>query len=117
MWPQRDEDFARRVIGGWYLPGRAVLCFQCNNEFDFGSDSLSVVLRGYLIELLIRQGLEELVIWADTGPPLSRYVSYTPTIGIRLDIPTYSWRVARRFISTITPHLPRRLAAAAQWIT
>lgn len=105
------------VIGGWYLPGGAVLCFQCNNEFDFGPDSLSVVLRGYLIELLIRQGLEELVIWSDTGPPLSRYVSYTPTIGIRLDIPTYSWRVARRFISTITPHLPRRLAAAAQWIT
>jgi hypothetical protein len=105
------------VIGGWYRPEGAVLCFQCNNELDFGGDSLSIVLRAYLIELLIRQGLKELVIWADTRPPLSRYVSYAPTIGIRLDIPTFSWRVARSLISTVTPHLPKRLAAAAQWIS
>src|SRR5262249_7240219 len=47
------------VAGGWYMPGRAVLCFQCNNEKDFARDSLSVVLRAYLIELLIRRGLKE----------------------------------------------------------
>ena len=104
------------VIGGWYRPHGAVLYFQCNNERAFGADSLSVVLRAYLIEHLIQQGLEELVIWADTGPPLSRYVSYTPTVGIRLDVPTYSWRVARSLISTIASHLPRRLAAVGQWI-
>jgi hypothetical protein len=105
------------VIGGWYRPHGAVLCFQCNNERDFGPDSLSTVLRAYLIELLIRQGLQELVIWADTGPPLSRYVTYAPTIGVCLDVPTYLWRVARLFISTVGPRLPGRLAAAAQWIT
>ena len=64
------------VIGGWYRPHSAILCFQCNNDRDFGPDSLSVVLRAYLIELLIRQGLEELVIWSGHGPPLSRYVTY-----------------------------------------
>ncbi len=105
------------VIGGWYRPGGAVLCFQCNNEGDFGPNSLSVVLRAYLIELLILQGREELVIWGDTGPPLSRYVSYVPTIGVRLDVPTYWWRAARLFISRVGPRLPRRLAAAAQWIS
>src|SRR5271169_3847098 len=104
------------VIGGWYRPGGAVLCFQCNNEHDFGPDSLSVVLRGYLIELLIRQGLEELVIWAGTGPPLSRYESNVPMIGVRLDLPTYSWRAARLLISTVGPRLPRRFAGTAQWI-
>src|SRR6266403_33364 len=105
------------VIGGWYRPGGAVLCFQCNNEGDFGPDSLSVVLRAYLIELLILQGREELVIWGDTGPPLSRYVSDVPTIGVRLDVPTYWWRAARLFVSRVGPRLPRRLAAAAQWIS
>jgi hypothetical protein len=104
------------VVGGWYRPGSAVLCFQCNNDRDFGHDSLSVVLRAYLIELLIRQGLEELVIWGGTGPPLSRYVTYVPTIGVRLDAPTHLWRGARRFISTVGPWLPKRLAAAAQWV-
>jgi len=104
------------VIGGWYGPRGAVMRIQLNNERDFGSESLSIVLRGYLIELLIRQGLEELVIWSDTGPPLSRYVSYAPTVGVRFDVPTYSWRVAALFISAIIPFLPKRLATAAQWV-
>jgi hypothetical protein len=104
------------VIGGWYRPRGAVSCFQCNNDRNFGPDSLSVVLRSYLIELLICQGLEELVIWEDTGPPLSRYVTYVPTIGVSLDAPRYTWRVARAFLSTVGPRLPGRLSAAVQWI-
>jgi hypothetical protein len=105
------------VIGGWYTNRAAVLCFQCNNERDFARDSLSVVLRAHLIDVLIRQGLDELVIWADTGPPLSRYVSHPPTIAVYLDVPTYSWRLSRLLISAVGPSLPKRLAAAAQWIT
>jgi hypothetical protein len=104
------------IIGGWYRPGGAVLCFQCNYDSDFDSDSLSTVLRSYLIELLIRQGLKELVIWGDTGPPLSRYVSYPATIGVRLDVPTVAWRAARFFMSKFGPHLPKRLASAVQWM-
>lgn len=105
------------VIGGWYRPGGAVLCFQCNDDCNFGPDSLSVVLRAYLIESLLGQGLEELVIWAGTRGPLSRYVSYVPAVGVRLDLPTCSWRVARLLISTAKPFLPSRLAAVAKWIT
>ena len=104
------------VLGGWYQPGGAILCFQCNSDRNFGSDSLSVVLRGYLIELLIRQGLQELVIWGDTVPPLSRYVTYVPTIGVRLDPSAKAWRVARRLISAVGPWLPGRLALVAQWV-
>jgi len=99
------------------MPGGAVLRFQCNNEKEFGYDSLSVVLRAYLIELLIRQGLKELVIWADTAPPLSRYVTYAHTIEVRADVTSRSWRMARSIISTIEPLLPHRLADAAHWIT
>ena len=111
----RDGEWLS-VIGGWYRPGGAVLCFQCNNDCNFGPDSLSIVLRAYLIESLIAQSLEELIIWADTRPPLSRYVSYAPAVGVRLDLPTYSWRLARLLISTAKPFLPRGLAAVAKWI-
>ena len=104
------------VIGGWYRLGGAVLCFQCNNERDFGPDSLSVVLRAYFVELLIQRRLEELVIWHGTRPPLSRYASYVPMIGVRLDKPTYSWRAVRWLVSMVGPRLPRRLADVAQWI-
>lgn len=104
------------VIGGWYRPGAGVLCFQCNNDNDFGSHSLSVVLRAYLIEKLIKQGLGELVIWSDTAPPLSRYASYTPTVAVHLDAATTTWRLARRVLSTVGPHLPKRWASAALWV-
>jgi len=104
------------VIGGWYRPGGAVLCFQCNYDREFDGDSLSTVLRAYLIELLIKQGQKELVIWGDTGPPLSRYVSYPPTIGVRLDVPSFAWRAARLCMSKLGPHLPRRLASAVRWV-
>ena len=112
----RDGEWLS-VIGGWYRPRGAVLCFQCNNDCDFAPDSLSIVLRAYLIESLIGQSLEEMVMWADTRPPLSRYVSYAPAVGVRLDLPTCSWRVARLLISTAKPLLPKRLAAVAHWIT
>jgi hypothetical protein len=104
------------VIGGWYRPGGAVLCFQCNYDCDFDGDSLSTVLRAYFIEQLIQQGLKELVIWGDTGPPLSRYVSYPPTIGVWLDVPTLAWRAARWCMSKVGPHLPTRLASAVRWV-
>jgi hypothetical protein len=104
------------VIGGWYRPGGAVLCFQCNYDCDFDADSLSTVLRAYLIEMLIGQGRKELVIWGDTGPPLSRYVTYPPTVGVQLDVRTAAWRAARFVLSKFGPHLPRRLASAAQWM-
>ena len=104
------------VLGGWYRPGGAVLRFQCNYDVDFNADSLSTVLRAYLIEHLIRLGLKELVIWGGTRAPLSRYVSNPPTIGVRLDVPSFAWRAARMCMAKVGPHLPRRLASAVRWI-
>jgi hypothetical protein len=104
------------VIGGWYRSERAVLLFQMNNDRDFGRDSLSVVLRGFLVENLISQGLRELVVWGDTGPPLSRYATYRPTISVHLDRPTLVWRTARFLISRGRSWMPKRVAWAAQWL-
>lgn len=100
------------VIGGWYGPGRAVLMYQCNDDRGRIRDSLSTVLRSYLIERLINEGLPELVIWSDTGPPLSRYVSYPPAMAVSLDARSYAWGAAQILASTVGPHLPRRLADA-----
>lgn len=100
------------VIGGWYGPGEAVLMYQCNDDRDFSRDSLSTVLRSYLIEQLIQEGLPKLVIWSDTGPPLSRYVTYPPAMAVSLDVRSNAWRAAKKLASTVGPHLPRRLADA-----
>ena len=93
----------------------ALFCDQCNNDNDHGSESLSVVLRGYCIEHLIRQGVRELVIWSETGPPLSRYVTYLPSVGVHVDVPSYPWRVVSFLASKVAPWLPKRLGKVVQW--
>jgi hypothetical protein len=104
------------VIGGVYRPCVGLLLLQLSNDRSFSRDSLSVVLRGYLIESLIRQGIRSFAIWGGTGPPLSRYVTYIPTLGIHLDLPKYEWRLARRLVAKVGPRLPRRFKPDARWI-
>jgi hypothetical protein len=100
------------IVGGTYISRGAVLLFQYNNDQDFGADSLSIVLRSYLIEFLIRKGRKELVILNGTAPPLSRYVKYRPMIEVHLDKRTASWRASRFCFSTLGRWLPGRLGKA-----
>lgn len=104
------------VVCGAYRPASGVLLLQVNNDQEFPRDSLSVVIRGYLIESLIQQGMKEFIIWAGTAPPLSRYVNYIPTVGVYLDSPDFMWRLARGLVSKIGPWLPRRIKPDARWI-
>jgi hypothetical protein len=104
------------VICGVYRPTAGVLLLQLNNDRDFPRDSLSLVLRGYLIESLVRQGMKEFIIWAGTAQPLSRYATPIPTVGVYLDSPEYKWRLVRGLISTVGPLLPGRLKPNSRWI-
>jgi hypothetical protein len=104
------------IIGGLYRLGSGVVLLQLNNDRNFPRDSLSVVLRAYLIETLIRQGTKELIFWAGTAAPLSRYVTFVPTLGIYIDRPDYGWRLVRRTVSKFGPWLPKRARADARWI-
>jgi hypothetical protein len=104
------------IVCGVYRLAAGVLLLQLNNDRDFPRDSLSVVLRAFLIESLIRQGMKEFVIWAGTAPPLSRYVAYIPALGIHLDSPEYSWRLVRGLVSKFGHWLPREVQQDACWI-
>jgi hypothetical protein len=104
------------VICGVYRHAAGVLLLQLNNDRDFSRDSLSVVMRGYLIETLIHQGMKEFIIWAGTAPPLSRYATHIPTLGIYLDSPDYGWRLIRELVSRVGPWLPKHLKEDASWI-
>lgn len=104
------------VLCGIYRPAAGVLLLQLNNDRDFPDYSLSSVLRGYLIETLIEQGMKEFIIWAGTGAPLSRYVTYIPTVAIHLDSPAYWWRLLRKSASIIGPWLPKEIRPDARWV-
>ncbi len=104
------------IIGGVYRPPAGVLLWQLNNDGEFPGDSLSVVLRGYLIESLIRDGMKEFIIWNGTQAPLSRYVTHIPALEIYLDSPEYKWHLVRGLVSKFGPWLRGQLKWNARLI-
>ena len=105
------------VAGGWYEDSRATLFVQLNQDRAFADLALSGVLRGYLIETLIHQGIRELVFWAGTGPPLARYAACVPALGVHLDRPTRGWRMLCAVLARLSAWLPDYIAAEIAWIT
>jgi len=103
------------ILGGWYGPDQATVFFQLNADREHPRDSLSVVLRGYLMEMLIAKGISRLMFWAGAGGPLNRYVQPIPALGVYLDVRRPSWRILRR-LSTFTTHLPSSMRKVASWI-
>jgi hypothetical protein len=104
------------IACGVYRPVGGMLLLQLNNDREFPMASLSVVLRGYLIESLIQQGMKELILWDGTAGPLSRYITLIPTLGIYLDSRNYIWRLVRGLVSKFGPLLPWKLRRVAHWI-
>ena len=104
------------IACGVYTPAAGMVLMQLNNTQEFPTDSLSVVLKGYLLESLIHQGMKELMFWGGTGPPLSRYITHIPTLGIYLNSPGYAWRLVRGVVAKFGPWLPWKLARDARWI-
>jgi hypothetical protein len=104
------------VAAGWYDSSRVTLFAQLNHDRAFADMSLSVVLRVNLIDMLIRQGIRELVFWAGTAPPLSRYAAWVPAMGVHLDRPTRGWRTGRTLIARLGAWMPRRIAAEMRWM-
>jgi hypothetical protein len=105
------------IAGGWCEQGRATLLFQMNNDQEYPRDSVSQVLRSYLIEDLIGRGIRDLVFWAGTSAPLVRYAQLLPAQALYVDSRNPGWRLIRRVVSSIAPHLPQRWREFGHWIT
>lgn len=104
------------VAAGWYGPGSATMFLQLNNDKQFADASLSVVLRAFLIETFIRNGISELVFWSGSAPPLSRYVQPIPATAVHLDVPTIGWRFVRGMIGTTQPLIGRWITSDVRWM-
>ena len=104
------------VAGGWRDDGRVTIFCQWNNDQTFQKESLSVVLRAYLIEMLIQQNMPELRFWAGTSRPLSRYAYALPSMQVYLDVRTRHWRLIRSLITMVGVQMPRRYGADLSWI-
>lgn len=105
------------LMAGWRHSDSATLLFQLNNDRQHPHDSLSTVLRAYLIESLIESGVRETIFWGGTSGALARYAEIIPGIQVYVDSRTFTWRIVRNLVASIVDSLPWRLRIRAQWVT
>ena len=101
---RRDGEWMS-LAGGWYIGDRAILLMQLNDR-SYTVESVSLILRSYLLELLMNLGIKELVFWAGTSAPLSCYTTDRSDVMIYLDARSPSWRLARRFCAMLSKFGP-----------
>ena len=95
------------LLGGWYEADRAIILMQLNDR-TCDCESVSVVLRSYLIEAAIDRGCRELVFWGGSSAPLSCYSVYPDMFMTHLDVRSIPWRMGRHAWGAI-----RKLAPSA----
>jgi Acetyltransferase (GNAT) domain len=103
------------VAGGWHDGHRAVVIMQLNDR-AFPRASLSLVLRSYLIEDLIRRDFRELIFWAGSSAPISSY-SGSPELWIaHINPRTTLCRIHRQAIAIASKLAPRASQEWFKWV-
>lgn len=105
------------LMAGWRHADSATLLFQLNNDRQYPRDSLSTVLRSYLIESLIETGVNEAIFWGGTSGALMRYAELIPGVQVYVDSCTFTWRLVRSLVASVVDSLPWRLRIRAEWVT
>lgn len=104
------------VVGGWYTGETATVFCQMNDDRDYKESSLSLVMRGYLIEELISRQIHRLCFWAGVGGALSRYRVAIPAVKVYLDKRSIAWRAIRGLFTSMAPLFPKRKSWISEWI-
>jgi hypothetical protein len=82
------------LAAGWHVGGCAFLALQLNDCIR-RRESVSLVLRSYLIEQLIKRGIRELVFWGGASAPLSFYTVPREEFTAYIDSRSHRWRLVR----------------------
>ena len=102
------------LAAGWHVGGCAFLALQLNDRIC-RRESVSLVLRSYLIEQLINQGIRELVFWNGTHPPLSLYTTPREEFTVYIDSPSPLWRFVRLTCVTLAKLAPLTFSNWLEW--
>jgi hypothetical protein len=89
---------------------------QLNDTDAHRKASLSTVLRGYMVEHLIRYHVRELVCCGGIGEPLRHLATALPAKSIHLDKRLPLWQMLRWSVRAASKFLPPAIAAQAEWV-
>jgi len=102
------------LVGGWYESDRAILVMQLNDGARL-RQSISVVLRSYLIESLTKRGIRELLFCDGVSAPLRSYAIFPDGFMAHLDAPSSALRFARRAWIGARKLAPGNFAPLMKW--
>jgi len=102
------------LAGGWCTGDRAVLNMQLNDR-TYARESVSLVLRSYLIEGLINRGIRELVFWAGTSAPLNSYIVPREEFMTYVDSRSHPWRLVRLTCVALAKLSPATFGKWLKW--
>lgn len=103
------------LAGGWRVGDRAILNMQLNDRTRV-RESISLVLRSYLLEMLIKQGCRELVFWAGSSAPLSFYTTSPELFIAYIDGGALPWRLFRQACARASTLAPTIFGKTLKWI-
>jgi hypothetical protein len=110
---RRDGDWIS-LAGGWYAGDCAFLALQLNDR-ACARESISLVLRSYLIEHLIGRGIRKLVFWGGTSAPLSFYTAPREEFTVYIDSRSHPWRLVRLACVTLAKLAPIKFGKWLKW--
>src|SRR6266852_1177426 len=102
------------LAGGWYAGDRVVLNMQLNDR-TCGRESVSLVLRSYLIEQLINRGIRELVFWNGTLAPLNLYTAHREEVMVYIDSRSFPWRLVHQACISLAKFAPVTFGTWLRW--
>jgi hypothetical protein len=71
-----------------------------------GHDSVSLVLRSYLIKMLVKREFREISFWAGTSAPLSSYTTRREEFVACVDTRSHHWRMVQLVCATLAKLAP-----------
>ena len=102
------------LAGGWCVGDRAFLVSQLNDR-TCGRESVSLVLRSYLIEQLINRGIRELVFWNGTLAPLNLYTAHREEVMVYIDSRSFPWRLVHQACISLAKFAPVTFGTWLRW--
>lgn len=107
IWGLRGADGRwLSVLVGWGEDDKVTFFFQMNSDLDHPRDSLSMVLRGYVLESLIESGVQTLDFWWGIIGPLAIHARPFPAVNVTLQSKALPCRMLRRLLATSNTHRP-----------
>jgi hypothetical protein len=104
------------ILGGWRQSHDGIVFFQMNDDKENAASSLSVVMRAYLIEDLISEGVQAVHFWGGIGDPLRRSCVPVPAMKTFLDKRSLLSSGIRNLLLAGSRLFPTRLRAMTEWI-